>query len=166
MTVPQSRLLIAICAAALLLTSCETSNQKRASSAPPPQATAPALATVPAAAQPQAQPQPAPPLADPVDSLITQAEGLYQNGEAYYRVGQPEAGKQNFDDALNLLRSSPIDIRGNDRLHEKLSALGIPHTCDLTTRAGGHTWGYFNAMAGRALRFCHAGLEQESRRLL
>ena len=56
--------------------------------------------------------------------------------------------------------------RGNDRLHEKLSALGIPHTCDLTTRAGGHTWDYYNAMAERALRFVHAGLEQESRRLL
>src|SRR5438552_2516940 len=132
MTVPQSRLLIAICAAALLLTSCETSNQKRASSAPPPQATAPALATVPAAAQPQAQPQPAPPLADPVDSLITQAEGLYQNGEAYYRVGQPEAGKQNFDDALNLLRSSPIDIRGNDRLRAEFDKITTrSHALDL-----------------------------------
>ena len=63
----------------------------------------------------------------------------------------------------------PDDVdwyRGNDRLHEKLSALGIPHTCDLTTRAGGHTWDYFNAMAERAVRFVHNGLEQESRRLL
>ncbi len=56
--------------------------------------------------------------------------------------------------------------RGNDRLHEKLSALGIPHTCDLATRAGGHSWDYFNAVAERAVRFVHAGLEQESRRLL
>jgi S-formylglutathione hydrolase len=56
--------------------------------------------------------------------------------------------------------------RGNDRLHEKLRALGIEHTCDLTTRAGGHSWDYYNAMADRAVRFVHAGLEQESRRLL
>jgi S-formylglutathione hydrolase len=56
--------------------------------------------------------------------------------------------------------------RGNDRLHEKLSALGIPHTVDLTTRAGGHTWAYFHHVAERAVRFLHAGLEQESRRLL
>jgi pimeloyl-ACP methyl ester carboxylesterase len=56
--------------------------------------------------------------------------------------------------------------RGNDRLHEKLNALGIPHTCDLTTEAGGHSWDYFNHMAERAIRFVHAGLEQESRRLL
>jgi len=56
--------------------------------------------------------------------------------------------------------------RGNDRLHEKLSALGIAHTMDLVTRAGGHSWEYFNFMAERAVRFVHAGLEQESRRLL
>jgi S-formylglutathione hydrolase len=57
-------------------------------------------------------------------------------------------------------------FRGNDRLHEKLSALGIAHSADLTTRAGGHSWTYFNHMAGPAVRFLYAGLEQESRRLL
>jgi S-formylglutathione hydrolase len=56
--------------------------------------------------------------------------------------------------------------RGNDRLHEKLNALGVPHTCDLTTEAGGHSWQYFNHMAEPAIRFIHSGLEQESRRLL
>lgn len=63
----------------------------------------------------------------------------------------------------------PDDVkwyRGNDRLHEKLNALGIAHTCDLTTEAGGHTWDYFNRMAEPALRFLHEGLEKESRRLL
>jgi S-formylglutathione hydrolase len=56
--------------------------------------------------------------------------------------------------------------RGNDRLHEKLNAIGVTHTCDLTTRAGGHSWEYYNAMAEQAVRFVHAGLEYESRRLL
>jgi pimeloyl-ACP methyl ester carboxylesterase len=63
----------------------------------------------------------------------------------------------------------PDDVawqRGNDRLHEKLTALGVAHTADLTTRAGGHSWAYFNHMAGPAVRFLHAGLEQASRRLL
>jgi len=59
-----------------------------------------------------------------------------------------------------------IWYRGNDRLHEKLTALGVPHTCDLTTEAGGHTWDYFNFMADRAVRFLYSGLAQESRRLL
>jgi poly(3-hydroxybutyrate) depolymerase len=56
--------------------------------------------------------------------------------------------------------------RGNDRLHEKLNALGVPHEVDFTTRAGSHSWDYYNHMADRAVRFLHAGLEQESRRLL
>ena len=56
--------------------------------------------------------------------------------------------------------------RGNDRLHEKLTALGVAHGFDLTTRAGGHSWDYFNQMAERVERFIVAGLEQHSRRLL
>jgi S-formylglutathione hydrolase len=56
--------------------------------------------------------------------------------------------------------------RGNDRLHEKLAALGIVHQCDLTTQAGGHSWEYFNHMAGRAIRFLHDGMTVQSRRLL
>ena len=56
--------------------------------------------------------------------------------------------------------------RGNDRLHEKLTALGIPHTIDLTTQAGGHSWQYFDHMAEPALRFLYDGLVNESRRLL
>lgn len=56
--------------------------------------------------------------------------------------------------------------RGGDRLHEKLSALGIAHTCDLTTRAGGHSWEYFEALAERAVRFLDQALISPSRRLL
>jgi S-formylglutathione hydrolase len=57
-------------------------------------------------------------------------------------------------------------FRGNDRMHEKLSALGIAHQFDLSTRAGGHSWHYFDAVAEPVLRFIHTGLLQESRRLL
>ncbi len=63
----------------------------------------------------------------------------------------------------------PDDVhwhQGNDRLHEKLSALGVEHECDLTTRAGGHTWAYFNHQAERSLRFLQTGLDMQSRRLL
>jgi len=56
--------------------------------------------------------------------------------------------------------------RGCDRLNEKMAALGVAHECDLQTRAGGHTWDYFNAMAERSLQFLVAGLEREARRLL
>jgi S-formylglutathione hydrolase len=57
-------------------------------------------------------------------------------------------------------------FRGNDRLHEKLRALGIAHECDLTTEAGGHSWAYFNHMAEPAIRFVHERLMAQSRRLL
>jgi S-formylglutathione hydrolase len=63
----------------------------------------------------------------------------------------------------------PEDVdwyRGNDRLHEKLNALGVPHTIDFTTSAGGHSWQYFDLMAEPALRFVAQGLEKESRRLM
>jgi S-formylglutathione hydrolase len=56
--------------------------------------------------------------------------------------------------------------RGNDRLHEKLTALGIPHEIDFQTRAGGHAWKYVEHMANRVVQFLVTGLEQESRRLL
>lgn len=46
--------------------------------------------------------------------------------------------------------------RGNDRLHEKLNAYGVPHTCDLDTP------GSLDAM----LAFLVNGLERESRRLM
>jgi S-formylglutathione hydrolase len=57
-------------------------------------------------------------------------------------------------------------LRGCERLHEKLASLGIAHEMDLQTRAGGHSWEYFDRMAGRAVRFLHAGLAEEGRRLL
>ncbi len=63
----------------------------------------------------------------------------------------------------------PDDIewyRGNDRLHEKLNALGVEHTADLETEAGGHSWDYFDHMAEPAIRFLYEGLDKESRRLL
>lgn len=57
-------------------------------------------------------------------------------------------------------------IRGNDRLHEKLSAMGIPHKAELTTQEGGHSWSYFEAMAAPMLDFVLASLTSESRRLM
>jgi pimeloyl-ACP methyl ester carboxylesterase len=56
--------------------------------------------------------------------------------------------------------------RGNDRLHEKLAALGVPHECDISTRAGGHSWQYVERSGERTIRFIVAGLEKESRRLV
>jgi len=49
--------------------------------------------------------------------------------------------------------------RGNDRLHEKLAALGVPHTADLDTSADA------GRLVAPALAFVRAAMERESRRL-
>ena len=42
---------------------------------------------------------------------------------------------------------------GVERLAMKLSSMGIPFEADLETRAGGHTWDYFEHMAPRVIEF-------------
>jgi Putative esterase len=49
--------------------------------------------------------------------------------------------------------------RGNDRLHEKLAALGVPHTADLDTRDAAEK------LIAPMLAFVVAALDRESRRL-
>jgi hypothetical protein len=55
--------------------------------------------------------------------------------------------------------------RGNDRLHEKLAAMGIPHTANLDTRAKLGVR-YVEQMIGPMLAFVAGALEKESRRLM
>ncbi len=56
--------------------------------------------------------------------------------------------------------------RGSDRLHEKLNALGVPHTFELAPGGGESSWSYLVRTAGRAVEFLTQGLDEESRRLL
>ena len=55
-----------------------------------------------------------------------------------------------------LLLCDPTDeewFEGAERLAMKLSSMGIPFESDFQTSAGGHSWGYFNSMAERAIGF-------------
>jgi S-formylglutathione hydrolase len=59
-------------------------------------------------------------------------------------------------------RCPPTDAmayRGNDRLHEKLAAMGVPHTCDLDSPASA-------TATADMIAFVAGALEQESRRLV
>lgn len=56
--------------------------------------------------------------------------------------------------------------RGNDRLHEKLTAYNIPHFADLDTSRGGHTWAYFDAMAEPMTAWIAESLAAEQLRLM
>ena len=57
-------------------------------------------------------------------------------------------------------------FRGNDRLHEKLTAMGVPHTTDFTPHTGGHSWTYYDSLAPALVRFAVEALEKEARRLV
>ena len=59
------------------------------------------------------------PNSDPVADLIARAEKQYQAGLANHQAGKTEEAKQNFDNALNALLSSNLDIRSDERLQEE-----------------------------------------------
>src|SRR5271169_1612578 len=56
---------------------------------------------------------------DPVGDLVARAEKEYQAGLANYQAGKTDEAKQNFDNALNALLSSNLDIRSDDRLQKE-----------------------------------------------
>ncbi len=59
------------------------------------------------------------PSSDPVADLIAKAEKEYQAGLANYHAGKGDDAKQNFDNALNALLSSSLDVRSDDRLQQE-----------------------------------------------
>lgn len=56
-------------------------------------------------------------------------------------------------------------FEGTDRLVGKLRSSGIPVETDLVTRAGGHSWEYFNHQAPRVLQFLVEKTDQERLRI-
>src|SRR5450631_457900 len=97
--------------------------------APP---SSPTPAPVPQAAVPQPQEAPAQnpaspetaspvlaPVSDPVADLIARAEMEYQAGLANHQAGKIDEAKQNFDNALNALLSSNLDVRSDERLEKE-----------------------------------------------
>ena len=91
--------------------------------------------------------------------------------------GDPEAARQDTATLhihpLNWPRHifftcDPTDVpwcESAERLQMKLSALGIPHECDLETEAGGHGFAYYDSMAERAIGFVAERLERERLRI-
>jgi membrane-bound lytic murein transglycosylase D len=94
----------------------------------PPPAPAPAQQTASAQTQDAPPQKPAAPQAasdqaaqasDPVADLIARAEKEYQAGLVSYHAGQHDDAKLNFDNALNALLSSNLDVRSDDRLQKE-----------------------------------------------
>ena len=69
---------------------------------------------------PKVQPLPPAPKPDPVAELITQVEREYQAGQDNYKAGHPDAAKQSFDRAFNLITGSAPDVRSDERVQSEL----------------------------------------------
>ncbi|HSY64561.1 MAG TPA: transglycosylase SLT domain-containing protein [Terriglobales bacterium] len=60
---------------------------------------------------------------DPVAELIAQVEKEYKLGEENYKAGHLEAAKENFDRGFNLLLSSSLDVRTDERLQQEFDRI-------------------------------------------
>ncbi len=108
-------------------TACQSARPTAAR--PPAQANAPALVAasrplpVPAV-QPQlpAEPAPAAP-PDPAVELIASVEKEYQSGLDKAKAGNPDAARQSFDHAFDLLMGSPVDVHSDPRLEQEFNRL-------------------------------------------
>ena len=60
---------------------------------------------------------------DAVGDLIARAEKEYQTGLVNHQAGKTDEAKQNFDNALNALLSSNLDIRSDDRLQAEFDRI-------------------------------------------
>ncbi len=68
-----------------------------------------------------------------------------------------------------LLLCDPNDkdwFEGVERLVGKLASSGVPHEKDLTTKAGGHSWDYFNTVAPRVIEFLADSLQADELRIV
>jgi membrane-bound lytic murein transglycosylase D len=117
--------LVASAVLALSLAGCDPSQPAGAPSKQPVQATAPAL-TAPAPQAAPAAPALPPPLTreeQRVRLLIQQVDQAYAFGEAAYRKGNLAEAKVEFDRAVDLMLTSGIDIKGDERLQEEFDRI-------------------------------------------
>ena len=116
---------VALLAGLMFSIGCETTQPKPAGTTLPAQAKAPEIAAPAAQAadpkpkvQPEVNSKP-----DPAEALIALAEKQYAAGQANYQADHLEAAKQNFDQAFNILLSSDLDIRNDERLEREFDKI-------------------------------------------
>jgi len=107
----------------LLLAGCASTGTRPQAQVP---AAAPALDSLPLKAHDnplRPQPAPAAPAQDAADVLLGQVEARYQAGLQDYRQGNLEKAREDFDQAVDLLLESDLDVQGDDRLNGEFDKL-------------------------------------------
>ncbi|MGO8949272.1 MAG: lytic transglycosylase domain-containing protein, partial [Ktedonobacterales bacterium] len=104
----------------LLAAGCQTTHPTQTALLPA-RAVAPSLteSSTPTPDPPAKGPDITVPKPDPTETLIAQAEKEYAAGQANYKAGHLEAAKANFDKAFNILLSSDLDLRNDERLERE-----------------------------------------------
>ena len=125
----KAKLLWSLSAVALSL-SCATEQQKVVVQTPAPMPVVQSAPPKPPAAPPEHPPAPTPaPAAAPdpaaflAAQITSQAETLYKAGIADYRSGNLQGAKEKFDQAVEKLLESNLDIQGDDRLSSEFDKL-------------------------------------------
>jgi membrane-bound lytic murein transglycosylase D len=103
------------------LARCDPSQATDAAESLPLPATPPEIAAPTASAAQAAPPAPAPltPAEQRVRVLIQQVEQAYSYGEQAYKKGNLVEAKAEFDRAVDLMLSSGLDIKSNEKLQEE-----------------------------------------------
>jgi len=105
------------------------SQPKPSQPAPQPAAAAkPAPPPAPAQAETKTESAPAP-QTDAISDLLARAEKQYQDGLEAFHSGQTDLAKTDFDNAVNTLLGSNLDIRSDERLEAEFERIvaGIDH---------------------------------------
>jgi len=133
MKVTASRLTLLLCLLAVAsFTGCEGDKPRNNTAKPSAAAQAPSItqpvvqqAPSPVAEQPvQQTARPVQrPQQDPIDQLVAQVEQAYKAGQQEYSAGHLAAAKTNFDRAVNLLLTGPVEVRSDDRLQREFDKI-------------------------------------------
>ncbi|MFN7914385.1 MAG: transglycosylase SLT domain-containing protein [Vicinamibacterales bacterium] len=107
---------IALLALLPLVAACGSSMRKAPIAAAPP---GPAAAPVTA----QVTPRPAPPVVDPVVTLLAESDRHFAAGQAELEAGHVQGARQEFDRAINVLVESPFGGRTEPRIREQFDRL-------------------------------------------
>ena len=120
-------LIIAVIALVLGSVACQTA-QRPAALVPTAKSSAPPLNANSTQSSPHPETAPASQTdttakADAVADLIALVEKEYKLGEENYKAGHLEAAKENFDRGFNLLLSSSLDVRTDERLQQEFDRI-------------------------------------------
>lgn len=63
------------------------------------------------------------PKEDPVEATVAEAEKAYQEGVSNYNAGHLDAAKQNFDHAVDVILSGPVDMKRDERLEREFDKI-------------------------------------------